>query len=233
MHSDWITAWLSEDRFAPYLRLCDGNQDRALALYDWNARLSSALMRDISHFEIALRNTYDRAFNQRWPYNSHWLTHPENPAINPLHQKRNPNKDDRKLKNRNKVLALKEKHKKHKHADGRIIADLEFGFWTSLTAKQWEKELWTPYIRHAYAKGTSRGNIHKSLNIIRQVRNRIAHHEPIHNTREINEPSDSISHNPTEFHKLLFRTFDLIMLEASQFTKNTSTVQEIIGNKPI
>lgn len=144
MNSDWITAWLSEDRFAPYLRLCDGNPERALTLYDWNAKLSSALMRDISHFEIALRNTYDRVFNERWPYEGHWLTHPENPAIKPAHQNRHPGGGDRKLKNRNKVLSLKEKYKNHRHAEGRIIADLEFGFWTSLTAKQWEKELWTP-----------------------------------------------------------------------------------------
>jgi hypothetical protein len=35
-------------------------------LYEWNLRLGAALMRDIAHIEIAVRNAYDRAMRQHW-----------------------------------------------------------------------------------------------------------------------------------------------------------------------
>lgn len=39
---------------------------RALSLYEWNIDLGRVLMRDIAHFEVALRNAYDRVMRDRW-----------------------------------------------------------------------------------------------------------------------------------------------------------------------
>lgn len=69
-HSDatraWAERWLSSERLAPCLADCNGNVDRALELYEWNVRLGQVPMRDISHFEVALRNAYDRVMNEAW-----------------------------------------------------------------------------------------------------------------------------------------------------------------------
>ena len=54
------------ERFEPYLAACDGDAGRALDLYEWNAALAQVVMREICHFEIALRNAYDRVMRERW-----------------------------------------------------------------------------------------------------------------------------------------------------------------------
>ena len=61
MSDAWIDAWLGSPRFQKYVDSCEGDRSRALALYEWNVTLAQALMRDIAHFEIALRNAYDTA----------------------------------------------------------------------------------------------------------------------------------------------------------------------------
>ena len=56
---EWVERWLSPDRLAPYLANCGGDVELALELYEWNIALGQVLIRDISHFEVALRNAYD------------------------------------------------------------------------------------------------------------------------------------------------------------------------------
>lgn len=58
--------WLSAELLAPCLADCNGNVDCALELHEWNVHLGQVLMRDISHFEVALRNAYDRVMNEAW-----------------------------------------------------------------------------------------------------------------------------------------------------------------------
>lgn len=59
----WVERWLSPERFATYLRAANGDRGRALALYEWNARVGAALLHDLGHLEIGLRNAYDRALS--------------------------------------------------------------------------------------------------------------------------------------------------------------------------
>ncbi|NHM13599.1 hypothetical protein [Xiamenia xianingshaonis] len=69
----WAERWLSAERFAPYLADCGGDVEQALSLYEWNVLLGQVLMRDISHFEVALRNAYDRVMRNFWDGGAHWL----------------------------------------------------------------------------------------------------------------------------------------------------------------
>lgn len=84
MSDAWIDAWLGSPRFQKYVDSCEGDRARALALYEWNVTLAQALMRDIAHFEIALRNAYDTAIESRWLGSDHWLLDPESPAVTPI-----------------------------------------------------------------------------------------------------------------------------------------------------
>lgn len=68
---EWAERWLSPERLAPYLAACGGDIGRALELYEWNISLGQVLMRDISHFEVALRNSYDRALREYWDGGAH------------------------------------------------------------------------------------------------------------------------------------------------------------------
>lgn len=81
----WVERWLSAERLTPYLADCNGNVDRALELHEWNVHLGQALMRDISHFEVALRNAYDRVMNEAWE--RCWLLDDASPARTPVMRK--------------------------------------------------------------------------------------------------------------------------------------------------
>lgn len=66
---------------------------------------------------------------------------------------------------------------------GRIIAELPFGFWSGLFNAPYESILWQKYLTqvfpHAPRKERTRSNLSRKLNRIRQIRNRIFHHEPV------------------------------------------------------
>jgi hypothetical protein len=65
---------------------------------------------------------------------------------------------------------------------GRVIAELTFGFWTSLFDTKFEMTLWKN-LRLAFPncpkQQRQRKTISSKLNLIRKFRNRIFHHEPI------------------------------------------------------
>ena len=64
----------------------------------------------------------------------------------------------------------------------RIIAELTFGFWTSLLDRRYER-LWHQIIRttfpHMPRTNRTRQNLSSRFNKIRNLRNRVFHHEPI------------------------------------------------------
>jgi len=63
----------------------------------------------------------------------------------------------------------------------KLIAELSFGFWTSLFGRKYE-EVWRHCLRKIFKDCNGklvRKDIFPRLNEIRELRNRIAHHEPI------------------------------------------------------
>ncbi len=74
--------------------------------------------------------------------------------------------------------------RQHKALDsGRIIAELNFGFWTSLLDRRYEQVLWPQLIKAAFPHMPKRIRTRRVLSQrfhkVRQLRNRIFHHEPI------------------------------------------------------
>jgi hypothetical protein len=67
-----------------------------------------------------------------------------------------------------------------------VIADLKFAFWVSMFTGRHDRRLWRPYIKLEFPNtpaGMSveaiRARIYAVADEVRQLRNRIAHHEPI------------------------------------------------------
>ena len=58
--NNWVQAWLSPGRWQRYLDHCGDDADQALELYEWNVSLSGAVMHDVAHIEVAIRNVYDQ-----------------------------------------------------------------------------------------------------------------------------------------------------------------------------
>lgn len=77
---EWAERWLSQSRFSSYLELCNDDVNKALELHEWNLVLGRALMGDIAHFELTLRNAYDRVLTERFEGSEHWLFDANSPV---------------------------------------------------------------------------------------------------------------------------------------------------------
>jgi hypothetical protein len=64
-------------------------------------------------------------------------------------------------------------------APPKVVAELTFGFWVSLTSPRYAQLLWDKMLRRAFLKNLGRKAAHKRLDRIRKLRNRVAHHESI------------------------------------------------------
>ena len=74
-------------------------------------------------------------------------------------------------------------HSKRPLEAGRVVASLTFGFWTACLTAQYDETLWRKGgLAKAFQNSglkPSRKEVNGKLTPIRQIRNRIAHHEPI------------------------------------------------------
>ncbi|CAN1519431.1 hypothetical protein MCEMIH15_01041 [Caulobacteraceae bacterium] len=65
-------------------------------------------------------------------------------------------------------------------SDGKIIAELTFAFWKRLYAAEYEHQLWRTTLKRTYRnKSLKRSEVSAQLEIVYQMRNRLAHHEPV------------------------------------------------------
>ena len=74
-------------------------------------------------------------------------------------------------------------HQQKPQDAGRIVAELSFGFWTSLMDRRYEQSLWPrllkPVFPHLPRSIRTRAVISRRFHRVRQLRNRIFHHEPV------------------------------------------------------
>ncbi len=65
---------------------------------------------------------------------------------------------------------------------GAIVAELSFGFWVGLMGPGYDQTLWRRALHRAFphARRLKRSEVHGRFNMIRRLRNRVAHHEPVH-----------------------------------------------------
>ena len=161
-----IERTVSKERLGRYLKATNQDWVKAVELYEYNVALSEMLFGYLHGLEVAVRNAMHQALTNG--YNTpHWYDHA--PIGSYLHDK----------------FVKKAKQEAGPGAPaGKVVAELSFGFWTALTSHQHNWSLWKPYVRLAFPNATvPRQNIHRRLETIRYLRNRIAHHEPILTSR--------------------------------------------------
>jgi hypothetical protein len=174
----WVERWLSRPRYAVYLAAASGDPARALALYDWNAEISAALLRDLAHVEVGLRNAYDRALIQHWQGPPHW-TSAYRVVFPTLYRTRSGRRVDINVKPRESVERALDAAGGPSAPPGKVIAELMFGFWRYLSSAAHEKSLWVPVLHNAFVPGTNRRDVDRPVGRLHQLRNRVAHHEPV------------------------------------------------------
>lgn len=160
---------LSAERLAAY-RLDSRNQEaEVIARYLWNVALGESLYPSLQCLEVALRNSLHDSLSQALggPF---WFD-------NIPHILRG-----RELARIEEAKATLRRERKPLEP-GRIVAELSFGFWTSLLDLHYEQTLWPQLLRPAFPsmprRIRTRRNLSARFNKIRRLRNRIFHHEPI------------------------------------------------------
>lgn len=166
-----VVGTLTQPRLSKYLRATRNDPRQALRLYVLNTKVSAAVMTDLHYIEVALRNKFDRElvvkFGHEWFKDTGFL------AL---------------VDGRSQAILLKAQRDAAKHwpkgkvvPPGKVIAELTFGFWLQLTDSKLEHKLWVPCLHKAFSprKAPKRATFNQQLEKLRQLRNRVAHHEPI------------------------------------------------------
>lgn len=176
---EWVEEWLSPARFAVYLAAADSDRGLALALYEWNAQISAALLHDLGHLEVALRNAYDRALSDAWPGPPHW-TLAGHVVFAPLNRRRGRRLVDVNERPRENLRVAVVNAGGPQAKSGKVVAELMFGFWRYLSSAAHEKSLWVPALHLAFPPGTDRAaHVDGPVGRMHMLRNRVAHHEPV------------------------------------------------------
>lgn len=210
--------WLSVPRHEVYLAAA-GNAERALALSEWNDQLSAALHRDLAHLEIGLHNAYDQALAMRWPEPPHW-TRSTDAVFAPLYRRRGNHQVD---VNRQPRALIQQALQASGGADapaGKVIAELPLGFWRYLSSAAHEKTLWVSCLHRAFPTGTDRRDVDHPVGRLHQLRNRVAHHEPLLRTDVAGRLDD------------LARLAHMINPELGQYLVATTTVTSWLNRRP-
>lgn len=168
---DAIASAIGPERFATYQVMAGGNTRQALQLYELNARLSAHIYEVLGGLEVALRNAISQSIAAHHK-RADWYRCRD--FLMRLSKERRTNICD--VRHRIRLDG-------HKEQPGRVIAGLTFHFWVALHENKYRDTIWTPHLYRIWPKGTNIKAVHKDLLKIRDLRNRIAHHEPVFVTR--------------------------------------------------
>lgn len=159
----------------------------AVALYEYNARLSTEAWSTIADVEVVLRNiiadavaghhaslrskpTYRWYDSPAWFGTGRWFTDETVNSINhTMRRVKDPGPGTR-----------------PRPGEGRVVAELTLGFWRYLLIARYEHSLWNPAIRARFPSlghlsgSDSRKMVHLRMERLNYLRNRVAHHEPIY-----------------------------------------------------
>jgi hypothetical protein len=173
-----IVTHLSSARLSTYTTRCAGDHARALDLYRANARISGTAHTAVHYFEVIFRNALDRqlrTWNHAHHGSEHWTHDPAPLLVAALGSDRVEGalRDARRATGERRAVT---------HDD--VVAQLSFGVWRYLlpSARNIGKQrLWDEALQHAFPnrRGVRVDQIVRSVSIVYDFRNRIAHHEPI------------------------------------------------------
>lgn len=164
---------ISPERFAPYRAAVGDDLARAMRSYERNTELSAAFWAVLSDLEVVVRNAMHERLRS-WSVGVYgrpdWYA--DRGRIFTAQTTRD--------------IAVGRHALAYGRAEspGRIIAELPLGFWRFLLSSRYERSLWLPCLRDAFPGIRGRGmrrDVHDAMRDLHLLRNRIAHHEPIHN----------------------------------------------------
>lgn len=172
-----IQKYASKSRMLKYETVCKNNNLKAIKLYQSNLRLSQSFYPLLSLLEVILRNAINEELASHFN-DDNWLINQKNgfmsdPSLTKFNHKKNCMVPNHYMKNTVQKSVCT--------TQANIIADVTFGFWTTVFEKAHYKVLLgrPRKIFSNIPTNIKRGVIYKKLNDLRDFRNRVYHNEPI------------------------------------------------------
>ncbi len=168
---------ISIERLKSFIRNESDTIEIVLSRYIDNIQISQSLYPELSILEITLRNSIDSMLKANFSEN--WLE--EEIEFNKLLAE----KDYNTLLNTYNSTKEECRNNFKEFTSGKVIANLNFGFWTSLCSKQYSLTIWhkKKCFRSVFVNYPSKkqeiSKISRHLYEIRRLRNRIFHYEQI------------------------------------------------------
>ena len=168
---DWndLERHFSSARLGRYRAACHGDESRAARAYVNNLLLAEATMPMLNVIEIAPKNGVHQRLTTRYQRTDWWEAWTNDASL--AWQVREVGKAKVKLQRRAEALT-----------PDKIIAELAFGFWSSLFNVHFQSILWKDlrlvFPRCPKSQG-QRHTVSSALNQTRELRNRVFHHEQL------------------------------------------------------
>jgi len=168
-----ITPHISIDRLESYrpLQPTPGTDRDMLVTYLFNLALCEALYTPLSLLEISLRNTLHTNLSALYGSPAWYKI----PGVLQPYQVGDITKVEAKIVRQQKTVTVP-----------RVISELKFGFWTSLLSKDYDglwRARWATLLKSSFPEiprsVRQRNNVYHRYNDIRELRNRVFHHEAI------------------------------------------------------
>lgn len=169
-----LVPFVTAERLGSYVRATSSDIRSAFALYEWNMRAAASIVELSSIVEVVTRNAIDEQLRD-WSHarrgGTSWL------ASAPL--------DHRGTEDIRKARERATRRGKRPEVHGRVVAELTLGFWRYLTEAKCLTSLWVPAVHNAFPNEPAdlrrrQRDVAFRLQQLNFVRNRAAHHEPIH-----------------------------------------------------
>ena len=210
---DQIVERISAPRFQKYLEFSQHDAQNAIKLYRWNAALSQSLLWPLQCMEVCIRNSIALALVDK--YGPGW--HLDATFLSVLDNKDASRLDDA-------IQRQSRQRSTPRPGVDPVVADLSFGFWSALASKKYEIPIgWQRRIRVSFPhipQGVDIRSVAGPMQRIRDLRNRVAHHEPI-------------------FHLKLRSKYNEVMCltnwsspDVEWMVRQSCRFQEILANKP-
>lgn len=174
-----VAGRLTADRLSSYVRASGGTLEQALALYDWNVDVGGAFHQDLSRFEVVFRNAVDATL----------VAHDRRQHLPVWYQRAELFPGKRGSRARHDIAAARARAaaRDGREQHGKVIAELSFGFWRYLCSSHYLTSLWVPALVDAFPLHPAAGDprrvredVDDRVQRLHYLRNRIAHHEPVH-----------------------------------------------------
>lgn len=203
---------LSVERVGAYRAVVGGDLGRAIALYEWNTAVAGAFFEVLGHFEVVIRNALHEQltiWHTAAGRSEFWYDDPAGVLDEHRHEE---------------IGTARERQGRagKPETPGRVVAELNLGFWRFLLDKRYQPILWAQALRHAFPRlvPADRRLVYGPVVRLNELRNRIAHHEPIHGF-------DLARH-----HEELLDVVDWIDHEVAGWVSGLSRVVPLISARP-